>query len=748
MNIIRLFVLYFVLSIPVSAQSVEFTIDAFPSDAAGLKKALSALDRGRRFAEKGAQHYERALKYYLDAHKFNPKNAQLNFEIGNIYNALRDKANAASFMETAMRLDPKYRTDGLFILAETYHRDGQWDKAIKAYREYITLISSDADLYNLRQRNQIETEIIEINRRIVQCENGREITQDTVPLLVSNMGKRLNTKYPEYAAIVNRDETFMVFTSRRPGNTGGKIPQGEVFQYEDIYFSERDKGGNWSTARRVEGINTKKHDATVWLAPDGNRMIMYRETGKGDLFTSEMIDGQKWAKPKRMRQINSRFREAHASMTADGKTIYFTSNNPRLGTYSLDIYKVTLDSASGKWSKPVNMGGVINSEYDEECVFVSDDGNTLYFSSNGHNTMGGMDIFKTEFKDGQWTKPENLGFPINTAADDVFIFFIHGTDRAYLDSDRGGGKGEKDVYLVELQEGKTVPYHFVVIDSATGKPINVQLQIVSTKDQQEYRVYEQPDGQMTVLPVFGHFYVKATSLGYKSYIGTINTRYNSVDEKNFRDTIYMNLGQDVITLAGVVKDRMTGEEINGQIEISSEEHFAQLVRADKRGRFKTVVSPEQLYTIRVTADGYETTVEKAKFDVDPDIPEYIKDFYMDRLDFSETYRLNNIFFDFDRATLREASIRELKNLKFLLEKYPNARVEISAHTDNIGSRAYNLVLSQRRAEAVMQWLVLNGLDKKRLVARGYAFDKPAAPNDTPENRQLNRRVEFRFLRDK
>lgn len=747
MRFIRLCALFVALALNVNAQSVEFSPENFSNDPAGLRKALTALDRGRRYAEKGSQHYERALKYLLNAHAFNPKNARLNFEIGNLYNALRDKATAATYMETAMRLDPQYRTDGLFLLAETYHLDGQWDKAIKTYREYITLISSDADLYNLRQRSQVENEIIEINRRIVQCENGREITQDTVPLLVTNLGRKMNTKYPEYAALVNRDETYMVFTSRRPGNTGGKIPQGEVFQYEDIYFSERDKGGSWSTARRVEGINSKRHDATVWLSPDGKRMIMYRDRKGGNLYMTEMQDGQSWSKPKPLRMLNSRFREAHASMTADGKTIYFTSNNPKLGTYSMDIYRVTLDSATGKWSKPVNMGGVINSEYDEECVFVSEDGNTIYFSSNGHNTMGGMDIFKTEFKDGQWTKPENLGYPLNSPGDDVFIFFIHGTDRAYMDSDRGGGRGEKDIYLVELQEGKTVPYHFVVLDSATGKPLNVQLQIVSAKDQQEYRVYEQPDGHMAVLPVFGHFYVKSTALGYRSYIGTINTRYNSVDEKNFRDTIYMNMGEDVITIAGVVKDRLTGEEIQGRIEISSEEHFAQLIRADNRGRFKTVVSPEQLYTIRITADGYETTVEKAKFDVDPDIPEYIKDFYLDRLDFTENYRLNNIFFDFDKATLREVSIRELKNLKFLLEKYPNIRVEISAHTDNVGSRAYNLQLSQRRAESVVKWLVLNGLDRNRLVPKGYGFDKPAAPNDTPENRQLNRRVEFRFLRD-
>jgi outer membrane protein OmpA-like peptidoglycan-associated protein len=748
MRAILLIIISLGLSTSLFAQSVEFSSLNFPDDASALKRAVANLEKGRALIERGPKYFERGLVHLLDAHQFNGKNATLNFEIGTIYNRLKMIDSASVFMERAMKLDSKYRTDGLFLLAKMFHLEGKWDDAIKKYREYITLISADADLYSMRQRGQIEAEIIEINRRIIQCENGREITRDTVPVMITNLGKKLNTRYPEYAAVVNKDETFMVFTSRRPGNTGGKIPNGEVFQYEDIYFTQRDKNGTWTTARRLDGVNTKAHDASVWLSQDAQTLIIYREKRNGDLYmaTSEG-EGGSFSKPKPMRMLNSKYREAHASMTADGKTIYFTSNNPALGTNSLDIYKVSKDSVSGKWSKPVNMGGAINSEYDEECVFISPDGKTMYFSSAGHNTMGGMDIFKTVFEEGQWTTPENLGFPINTPADDVFIFFSGDGDHAYMDSDRLGGKGEKDVYLMEMMEGKTVPYYFVVLDSITGKTLEVQMQVVSAKDQEEFRIYEQPDNLMTVLPVFGHFYVKATRLGYKSHIGVINTRFNSMDERNFRDTIYMSLGDDVITLSGTIYDALTNEEVNGKIEISSEDHFASLIKADKRGRFKTVVSPEQLYTIKVTADGYETVVEKTKFEVDPNISEYLKDFYLGKLDFDKDYRLNNIYFDFNRATLRELSIRELKNLKFLLDKYPNLRVEVSAHTDNVGSHAYNIVLSQRRAESVVNWLVLNGLNKARLVPKGYAYDKPAAPNDTPENRQLNRRVEFKFLRN-
>lgn len=729
------------------AQSVTFDPINFPGKEAELGQAIDAYEKGDRYYERGPHHFEKALDFYMQAHRFNPENGRLNFQIASIHEDMSRPDSAAHYMERAMVLDPQYKSFGVYLQAVQHHRNGEWQEAIQTYKEYIRLASVNLEFMDARQRLDLESDVAVINRRIIQCENGMVVAKDTLPIMVTNLGGPINSAFPDYAASVNADETYMIFTSRREGNTGGKRPKDEVFEYEDIYYSQRSEGGYWVPAQKLEGVNTKRHDGSVWLSPDATKMIMYRFKNNGDLYLSERNGGD-WSKPEPMKMLNSKYREAHASMTADGKTIYFTSNNPELGTQSLDIYKVMLDTNTGEWTRPLNLGGIINTEYDEECVFVSEDGKTLYFSSEGHNSIGGKDVFKSELDEyGKWSKPVNMGYPMNSPAEDIFVSFIPGSDKVYMDSDRIQTTGDKDIFLIELLEGKTVPYYFVVMDSVTGETIEASVQVVGSKDQKEFKIYEQPDGHMAVLPVFQSFYIKATSLGYKSYIGSISTRYETADVTELRDTIYMNLGEDVVTLAGTVYDAFTREKITGKIEISSEDHFAQLIRADQSGRFKTAITPEQLYTIKVSAEGYEAVVEKAKFDVDPDIPEYIKDFYLDKLDFDKDYRLNNIYFDFDRATLRPASIKELRNLKFLLERYPDVRVELSAHTDNVGSRAYNQVLSRRRAESVVSWLIKNGIPKNRLVPKGYSFDKPVAPNDSPENRQLNRRVEFKFLRD-
>jgi len=575
------------------------------------------------------------------------------------------------------------------------------------------LASVNLEFMTAEQRFDLESDRAVVNRYIMQCENGKVLLADTMPVIVANLGSRLNSPFPDYSVCVNGDESYMIFTSRRPSSDKKKKGRGiqELFGNEDVYYTMKTKTGYWVPAQTLSELNTRKHDASVWLSKDANTCIIYRFKNGGDLYLATRED------------------------------------NPELGTKSLDIYKVTLDSASGRWTQPVNLGGIINTEYDEEGVFISPDGKTLYFSSEGHPSMGGKDLFKAVLTpEGKWDKPVNLGYPINSPADDVFLSVLNGGEKMYIDSDRLKGLGEKDMYLVENMANKTIPYHFTVIDSVTGEQISSSIQIVGGEEQMEFKTFEQPDGYMAVLPVYKKFFVKITSLGFKSYVGEISTIYETAETIDFRDTIYMNLGEDVVTLAGTVYDAFTREKITGEIEISSEEHFAQLIKADQSGRFKTAISPEEVYTLKVTSEGYQTVVETAKID-ESAAPEYIRDFYLNKLDFDKDYKLSKIYFDFDRASLRPTSIKELKDLKFLLDRYPNVRVELSAHTDNVGSRSYNLVLSSRRAQAVVDWLVRNGIKKERLDPRGYAFDKPVAPNSTPANRQLNRRVEFKFLRD-
>jgi len=749
-QVLGFFFFSFFLSSILLGQNVPFDPLQFPQQIDEFNVAVAEYNEGDKLFAKGPAFFRLALERYLNAHGFNPNEARLNHQIGSIYAELAQLPKAVYFMERAMEFDPKFKPDAVFQRARLLHMQGEWDAAMAKYRQYLKLASVNLEFMTAEQRFDLESDRAVVNRYMMQCENGKSLLADTMPVIVANLGNRLNSPYPDYAVCVNADESYMMFTSRRPASDKKKKGKGlqELYGNEDIYYSMKTKNGYWVPAQSLTELNTRKHDAAVWISGDANTCIIYRFKNGGDLYMSTRENNtQKWARPKPMRMLNSSYREAHASMTADGKTIYFTSNNPELGTKSLDIYKVSLDSASGRWTQPVNLGGIINTEYDEEGVFISPDGKSLYFSSEGHPSMGGKDFFKAELTpEGKWDKPVNLGYPINSPADDVFLCVLNNGNKMYIDSDRLKGLGEKDMFLVENMANKTIPYHFMVIDSVTGEQISSSIQIVGGEEQMEFKCFEQPDGYMAVLPVYKKFFVKITSLGYKSHISEISTVYETAETIDFRDTVYMNLGEDVVTLAGTVYDAFTREKITGEIEISSEEHFAQLIRADQSGRFKTAISPEEVYTLKVSSEGYQTVVETAKIE-ESDAPEYIRDFYLNKLDFDKDYKLAKIYFDFDRASLRPTSIKELKDLKFLLERYPTVRVELSAHTDNVGSRSYNLVLSRRRAEAVVDWLIRNGIKKERLEPRGYAFDKPVVPNNTPANRQLNRRVEFKFLRD-
>lgn len=273
------------------AQSVTFDPINFPGKEAELGQAIDAYEKGDRYYERGPHHFEKALGFYRQAYQFNPENGRLNFQIASIHEDMSRPDSAAFYMERAMVLDPQYKSFGVYLQAVQHHRNGEWQEAIETYKEYIRLASVNLEFMDARQRLDLESDVAVINRRIIQCENGMVITKDTLPIMVTNLGDPINSKYPDYAASVNADETYMIFTSRREGNTGGKKPKEEVFEYEDVYFSQKSEGGYWVPAQKLDGVNTNRHDGSVWLSSDASKMIIYRFKNNGDLYLSERSGG-------------------------------------------------------------------------------------------------------------------------------------------------------------------------------------------------------------------------------------------------------------------------------------------------------------------------------------------------------------------------------------------------------------------------------------------------------------------------
>ena len=321
------------------------------------------------------------------------------------------------------------------------------------------------------------------------------------------------------------------------------------------------------------------------------------------------------------------------------------------------------------------------------------DGKTIYFSSQGHNSMGGYDIFKSEWKNGQWTKPENLGWPINTPDDDVFFVLSASGRHGYFASSRDDSQGSRDIYMITFLGAEKPP-------------------VLSA---------EEPLLASRAAPV------RQTLLAPAVPIATAQ----------------------VTILKGTVTDADSKEPIEATIELvdnTLNQSIASFRSNSQSGRYLVSLPSGVNYGIVVRKEGYLFHSENFDLPAGAAFSEVVKDIPLKKLDVGAKVVLNNIFFDFDKATLRKESTAELERLVQLMTvEYPALRIEISGHTDNVGKAEYNKDLSQRRAKAVVDYLTAHGVATARLTSAGYGDTQPVAPNTTKEGRQLNRRTEFKVL---
>lgn len=722
-----------------SAQNVEFKASNFPNDRKGFKEALGNYRRGMKYFEMGPSYFEAALDYYLKAEAFNPNEARLNYNIGFIYNTLgNDKA--VPYLEKAMDLDARYKVHARYTLAHRYHLNKEWDKAITAYQEYIELLKQVRSKVKKSERFLVDDDMMMAELRIQQCKNGQNSAGNAAPVLITNMGEQINSKYPDYAPVISGDGKLFMFTTRREGVKGKRYAPYDIYPYEDIYFSTLGNDGKWSSAKPLDGkVNTKDHEATVWLSEDGKKLILYRYRREGDLFESQR-NGDTWSKPKRIKHINSAYRETHASITADGKTIYFTSDNPRLTKGDrLDIYKIVYNEEKKKWSKPENVGETINTVYDEACVHISPDGKVMYFSSEGHSSIGGLDIFRSELVDGKWTTPVNVGFPVNSTSNDIFITISADESHYYMDSDRRNGVGDKDIYAVKNLTAVKVPLVVKVYDNVSHKVMDATVTLERQDVSETVDITREASGKYTAeLASYKKYNMVVKAEGYTAQTVSLNTAITDPENIGIQKDVYLE-PEGMFVLNGHVLDKDSRKKVKATIQVVEVSGNRQAGVSGADGDFTSDLANGKEYKVTITAEGYTPYVEVVKLDKNTD-----KEFLLTAVGMPIT--LHNIYFDYNKASLRSESVEELKRLREILEKSPDMNVEISAHTDNKGSASYNYSLSNRRAKAVVDWLISNGVKKGRFTWKGFGFDQPAATNDTDEGRQLNRRVEFKLVK--
>ncbi|MDF2438417.1 MAG: hypothetical protein K0Q95_2793 [Bacteroidota bacterium] len=639
------------------------------SSFAGKNRDNSKFERANETYKAG--NFFEALPLYLELYKADTTNANISYLVGDCYLKGRNgKASALPFLiKATSSVSPTYKSGNVEernapvlsykLLGDAYHIHSNFDKAIASYEMYKAQLTLN--------HGKDKLNVMDADRKIAMCKSGKKLMSTPVRVKIENLGKTTNSAFGDYSPVITADQSEMIFTSRRKESTGGNTYDGGRY-YEDIYISTY-KDGNWTTAENIGApINTNENEATVGLSPDGQEILIYKDdNGDGNIY-STTLDGDVWSVPVKMNSnINSKHWEPSAFISADGFSIYFTSDRPG-GFGGRDLYKSEL-TEKGDWGKSVNMGAEINTPYDEDAPFIHPDGVTLFFSSNGHNTMGGFDVFYTALsEDGKkWLAPVNVGYPVNSPDDDIFYVVSADKKKAYYSSFKEGGFGEKDNYVITFLDEQKAPLVLLkgfVKDSDGNVPKGVLITVTNNET-----------GKV---------------------VGTYNPN-------------------------------------------------------KKTGQYLFILPAGKNYNIAYEADGYLFYSENREVPKNTNYYAVYKDIQLPPVTVGSRIVLNNIFFDFDKATLRTTSNVELKNIMKFLNKYPKVVVEIAGFTDSKGSAEYNLKLSEERAKAVVAYLAAKGIDNKRMIPKGYGEASPDAKNnnvdgtDNPEGRQLNRRVELKIV---
>ncbi|TAL60450.1 MAG: tetratricopeptide repeat protein, partial [Bacteroidetes bacterium] len=383
------------------------------------------------------EDYKEALPQYLKLLKIYPNNSNFKYRIGQCYtNTPGEKEKAISYLEDAVKnINPKYKEgkfketgapyDALYYLANAYRINNQLDKALETY-----------ELFG-KNLNPLVYDTTIVNLQIQSCLNARELMSMPLYLKEKNLGNMINEANSEFNPVISDDENMLVFS------------RSQAF-YDAILYSTK-VNGQWQGPLNMNELLRIDRDLfPTSISKDGKDLYLYSSADyDGIIYTSRFENGAWSPLVKLNENINTKYWESHATISHDNKKLYFTSNR-KGGLGGLDIYVSERDS-TGDWGPAANLGPVINSPYNEESPFLSDDDKTLFFSSRGHFNMGGYDIFySTLLENGQWSVPLNVGYPLNTTDDDVFFKPLKEGYEGYIAKEITGGFGKQDIYRVEI----------------------------------------------------------------------------------------------------------------------------------------------------------------------------------------------------------------------------------------------------------------------------------------------------------
>ena len=636
-RIVPIFVFISALFLPVFAQkSNQKVIDL-------CKKAKTELN---------AKNFKKVESYLAKAKKIDSTHADIYVIQGDMYNFSLKSALAADSYNKALKFAKNPKPLLYFITAEEEVKVGRYESAQFHYNTYLDKTLPNCPLMK------------ETHKGLETCEFAINAMKNPVDFTPINIGPNINSEYDEYLPAVVADESEIIFTVMRPRDNQTICA---FCQMEEDFYASKKENGEWKKRYKLDyPINTGYNEGAQCVSPDGKYLfytICNTDFGNGscDLYWSKRI-GNRWSRPRNFdAPVCTKFWESQPSIAPDGKTIYFASNRPG-GFGKMDIWKTTM-TEEGLFTVPENLGKIINTDGDDSAPFIHADGRTLYFVSDGHPGMGGKDLFFSTLTDTGWTKPTNLGYPINTPADEINILINAAGTTAYFSTDKEGGYGGQDLYYFNLDNRlRPTPVTYIkgkVFDENTHEPLHASIEMID-----------------------------------------LNT--NEVTTSTFSDPVSGEFLACILTGSNIMMN------VSHPYYLLHSENFQ---------------------------------IEKNYTELEP----YLKNIALKRPEVGESFVLRNVFFDFDKSTLKKESEVELNKLVGYLTSNKGIKIEIGGHTDNQGSESYNERLSNDRAKAVYDYLVNKGIDSNRMTYKGYGMSKPIATNDTEEGRAQNRRTEFTII---
>jgi len=612
------------------------------------EEVLELYKKAQELGMKGEN--KKAIETYEEALTIAPNFIDAHLYIADAYYALEEFETSEIWFEKVLEIDASYNSRVLYVLGALEYRLDKFEEAVKHLEQFQTYPNKSTRLAS------------KVEKLIRTCNFSADAVKNPYPFEPKNLGN-INTELPEYLPCFTADGNYMIYTSRYAGQ-------------EDFFQSQKIDGEWIKGVNMGEPINTMDNEGAQSISADG-RFLVYtvcnrrEDFGSCDLYFSEIKNG-KWTQPQNIGfPINSRAWESQPSLSADGRTLYFVSSRPG-GKGKKDIW-VTYKMRNGKWIKPRNLGDVINTSGNESSPHIHADGQTLYFSSTEHTGMGEADLFMTiRQADGSWSKPKNLGYPINTkAAENSLVVSLDGTT-AYYASDREDSKGATDIYSFEMpQEFRPKPVTYLkaqVTDAETGFDLQAKVELIQLSSGLIYTeaVTTEKGEFLICLPSGDNYALNISRKGYLFH----SENFELKEATSFEAPFEANVALQPIT------------------EIAS-----------------------------------NTTNEKPK-----------------------TVILKNVFFGSGSAKLKSSSKTELDKLIVLLTENPTMKIQINGHTDNVGNPGVNQLLSLNRATAVMNYLIENSIETNRLTAKGFGESEPIDTNNTEIGRKSNRRTEFLVLK--